>query len=201
MEPTSIIWIIIGIAAAILLIYGIKKWVWFYNAFVFYFNEAEKRFANLDVLMQQRIDMISSLAQSIKKYDIHEYKAIKDTIEARSRWSKDASLNQKVKAANEIENNFLKVQAVFERYPKLRAIGLHNKIMGRGNISRMEYQLQRFRLGYNHIIQKYNERVQRFPRNIVAKVHGFEKLNYLVLGNEVNQGAHKGFNPKEIFND
>ena len=38
--------------------------------------------------MQQRIDMISSLAQSIKKYDIHEYKAIKDTIEARSRWSK-----------------------------------------------------------------------------------------------------------------
>ena len=201
METASIIWIVIGAVATILLIYGIRKWVWFYNAFVFYFNEAEKRFANIDVLMQQRIDMISGLAQSIKKYDIHEYKALKDVIEARSRWSKDASLNQKVKAANEIENNFIKIQAVFEKYPKLRAIGLHRSIMGHGNISRMESHLRKFRLGYNHIIEKYNERVERFPRNIVASVHGFKKLNYLQLGNEVNLGSHEGFNPKEIFND
>lgn len=201
METSTII-LIGGIAVgAVALFFLSKGWITIYNKFVYWRTRAERKFADIDVVMQQRLDMISALTQVVKKYDIHEYKALKDVIEARGRWTKDAPLNEKVGAAQEIENNFIKVQAVYERYPKLKAIALHEKILGHGNISRMESKLRDFRLGYNRIAQEYNERVQRFPRNIIAWIHGFKILEYLTMGNQINQGPQEIYKPKEIFND
>jgi LemA protein len=201
MEITTIAWIG-GIAVgAIALFFLGKGWTTIYNKFVYWRTRAERKFADIDVIMQQRIDMLPSLAQVAKKYSIHEYKTIKDTIEARSRWSKDMPINAKVQAVQDVENNFLKIQAVFEKYPKVKADKLYQQIMGSGNITRVERRLREFRLGYNKVAQDYNERVQRFPRNIVAKVHGFEMINYLTLGNQINQGPQEAYKPKEIFND
>lgn len=188
-------------ASALVLFVLIKEWVVVYNKFVYWKNKLEERFAGIDVIMQRRIDMLPALAQVAKKYSIHEYKTIKDTIEARSRWSKDATLNDKVKAVDEMENNFIKLQAVFERYPKVQADKLYQQIMGSGNITRIERKLQDFRLGYNQVVRNYNQRVQVFPRNIVAKVHGFNTASYLSLGNQVNQGPQEKYKSKELFND
>ena len=195
-----IVYAIVAVVAVMLLVIA-RSWIIIYNKFQYWKNKAEKRFAGIDVIMQQKLDMLPALAQAIKKYDIHEYKALKDTIEARSRWTKDAPLNERVQAAQEVENNFLKVQAVFERYPKLQAERFHEKIMGRGNISHMEHKLAKYRLGYNQVVEQYNRRVSIFPRNIVAKVHGFKKLEYLSLGNKQNQDEQETYNSKELFND
>jgi len=73
--------------------------------------------------------------------------------------------------------------------------------MGHGNISNIERKLQQFRLTYNKVVRDYNERVERFPRNIVAKVHGFKTANYLTLGNKINQEQQEEYNPKELFNE
>ena len=180
MEISTIIWyggIAIGIIAILILVRG---WIVIYNKFQYWINSAKRKFADIDVLMQQRMDMLPVLAQVVKKYDIHEYKALKDVIEARSRWSKDASLNEKTQAFKEVDNAFLKIQAVFERYPKLKADALHKSIMGHGSISRMESKLREGRLAYNRVVQKYNERVNIFPRNIVARIHGFKELEYFL---------------------
>lgn len=201
METTTIIWTGALVVIAIALYMLIKGWIVIYNKFVYWRTRAERKFADIDVVMQQRIDMLPALAQVVKKYDIHEYKAIKDTIEARSRWSKDAPLNDKVRAAEQIENSFIKIQAVFEKYPKLKAFALHHNLMGHGNISRIESRLREFRLSYNRVAQDYNERVMRFPRNIVAKVHGFTLLEYLTMGNKINQGPQEDYKPKELFDD
>jgi LemA protein len=199
MEISTIIWIGVSVFAAIILFLLIRGWIVIYNKFVYWRTRAERKFADIDVIMQQRIDMLSALAQAVKKYDIHEYKALKDVIETRSRWTKDMPLNEKVKAVQEIDNGFLRIQAVFERYPKLKASVLHQNIMS--NISSIESKLREFRLAYNRVAQQYNERVQRFPRNIVAWVHGFKKLDYLTLGNQINQGTQEAYKPKELFND
>jgi LemA protein len=191
MEPLT--WAIIAVVVIVLIIL-VKNWISIYNKFVYWYERAKRKLSDIDVIMQQRLDMVIALAQVVKKYDIHEYKLIKDTIEARSRWSKDADINSKVKAAQEIDNAFLKIQAVFERYPKSKADALHQSLMGHGNLSRVESRLRETRLGYNHIAQQYNERVQRFPRNIVAMVHGFKVIAYL-------NGPQDTYNPKEIFND
>lgn len=201
METITIAWIGMGALGAIGIFSLTKGWITVYNKFIYWKNKLDEKFAGIDVIIQRRIDMLQALAQVAKKYSIHEYKTIKDTIEARSRWSKDIPINEKVKAVEDVENNFLKIQAVFEKYPKVKADKLYQKIMGSGNITRIERELQKFRLTYNRAVRDYNERVQRFPRNIVAKVHGFKVANYLVLGNEINQGTQEKYKPKEIFTE
>ena len=195
MNIATMIWIGVGVVALILLIWLTKGYIVIYNKFQYWIARAKRKFADIDVIMQQRVDMISALAQTVKKYDIHEYKTFKDVTEARSRWTKDTPLNEKVKVAEQIENNFLKLQAVFEKYPKIKADELHKNLMGHGNLSRIESRLREARLGYNRVVQQYNERVNIFPRNIVAKMHGFKEFEYL------NFSGQEAYSPKEIFKD
>jgi len=166
-----------------------------YNKFQYWVNKAERKFADIDVIIQQRVDMIHALANTVKKYDIHEYKTLKDVIESRSRWSKDAPINERVQKAQETENKIglLNIQALFEKYPRLKAGPLHKSLLG--NLSRIESRLRRARLEYNKTVQMYNERLAWFPRKIVARVHRFKKLNYLDFGSQ------EPYQPKEIFND
>ena len=193
MDIITLIWIGILVGAAIAIILLVKGWIRIYNSFIYWYTKAERKFADISVVMQQRIDQLTALAQTVKKYDIHEYKAIKDTIEARSRWTKDTDLNSKVKAAQEIENNFFKIQAVFERYPKLKAELLHKNLMK--SIWKTESKLRHARLDYNRAVQGYNERLRRFPRKIIASAHGFKSLNYLEFPTQT------AFEPKKIFED
>ena len=143
--------------------------------------------------MQERLDNIHALAQIAKKYDIHEYKALKDVIEARSKWTRDTDLNEKVKLASEVENNYFKLQAIFERYPNLKADQMHISLMERD--SRIERKLRQIRLEYNRVVQQYNERTRRFPRKIIARVHNFKELDYLTFKGQ------PAFEPGEIFED
>lgn len=195
METSTIIIWVIAIVIAVLLYYLIKGWIVIFNKFQYWINRAERKFADINVIMQQRVDLINALAQVAKKYSIHEYKTIKDTIEARSGWTKDPDFNKKVKTAEQIENNFLKLQAVFEKYPRVKADSLYKRLMGKGNLSRTESKCRRARLEYNQTVNKLNERINRFPRNIVAWIHGFKELDYLEFANQEH------YNPKEIFKD
>lgn len=201
MELSTILWIGAGLLVAIGIISLVKWWITIYNKFVYWTSKIDERFAGIDVIMQRRLDMLPALAQVAKKYSIHEYKTIKDTIEARSRWTKDTPLNDKVRAIEDVENNFIKIQAVFERYPHVKADKLYQQIMGRGNITGVEKKLQVFRLNYNNVVRKYNQRVQTFPRNLVAQVHGFKKANYLTLGNQINQGPQDTYKARDLFKD
>src|SRR3989338_5706975 len=132
MEIQTIIWIGVGLVGAVLIYKLSKGYISIYNKFIYWKNKVEGKFANIDIIMQQRIDMLHALAQVAKKYSIHEYKTIKDTIEARSRWTKDSDFNKRVKAAEEIENNFIKIQAVFERNTNVKADNLYQQLMASG---------------------------------------------------------------------
>ena len=193
MATSVIIWLIVGTILVVALGFSVRAWISIYNKFQYWINRAKRKFADVDVIMQERLDNIHALAQIAKKYDIHEYKALKDVIEARSRWTKEADLNEKVKLASEVENNYLKLQAIFEKYPNLKADKMHISLMERD--SRVERRLRKTRLEYNRVAQQYNERTKIFPRNIVAIVHSFNELDYLSFeGQEL-------YEPKEIFAD
>jgi LemA protein len=193
MTMATIIWIVVGVIVIIVLGVSVRGWISIYNKFQYWITRAQRKFADVDVVMQERLDNIHALAQIAKKYDIHEYKALKDVIEARSRWTKDAELNEKVKLASEVENNYLKLQAIFEKYPNLKADQMHISIMERD--SRVERRLRKTRLEYNRVAQQYNERTRKFPRNIVARVHNFKELDYLAFEGQ------ETYEPKEIFED
>ena len=193
MATSAIIWIAVGTIIAIAVSISIRAWISIYNKFQYWLTRAQRKFADIDVIMQERVDNIHALAQIAKKYDIHEYKVLKDVIEARSRWTKDTGLNEKVKLASEIENNYLKLQAVFEKYPELKADKMHLTVMERD--SRVEKRLRKTRLEYNRVAQHYNERTRRFPRNVVARIHNFKELDYLTFEGQ------EAYEPKEIFED
>ncbi|MDD5126583.1 MAG: LemA family protein [Dehalococcoidales bacterium] len=192
MSLSTSIWVIVWSVVVVILFLGIWAWISIYNKFQYWITRAQRKFADIDVIMQERIDNIQALAQVTKKYDIHEYKTLKDTIEARSRWTKDTDLNEKVKLASQIENNYLKLQAVFEKYPELKADKMHMTLMERD--SHVERRLRKTRLEFNRVAQHYNERTRRFPRNIVARAHNFNLLDYLSFEGQ-------DYEPKEIFND
>ena len=188
------IWLyIVLIIIVVVILYIIKLWVTTYNKFHYWYERAKETFSDIEVVMQERIDKIHALAQIVKKYDIHEYKTLKDVIEARTGWSKDLPLNERVKAASEVENNFFKLQAVFEKYPNLKADALHQRLLSKG--SHVESRLRRARTKYNNVVRKYNYRTKKFPRSIVARTHGFEPLEYLVFEES------ESYKPKEIFED
>jgi LemA protein len=193
MAISTIIWLVVGVIIAIALGVSVKSWISIYNKFQYWITRAQRKFADVDVIMQERLDNVHALAQIAKKYDIHEYKALKDVIEARSRWTKDAELNEKVKLASELENNYLKLQAVFEKYPDLKADKMHIALMDRD--SGIERRLRKTRLEYNRVAQQYNERTSRFPRNVVARAHNFKELDYLTFE------CQEAYEPKEIFED
>ena len=195
MEISTIIWIGVLVFVAVILILLSKGWAVIYNKFIYWRTRAERKFADIDVVMQQRIDMLPALAQVVKKYDIHEYKTLKEVIEARSRWSKETDINKKVKDVEAIENNFFKLQAVFEKYPQLKAEALHKSFMGKGNLSRVESRLRGARMEYNRAAEQYNRRVKTFPRNIVATIHKYNLIPYVNLPNQ------EKYNPKGIFED
>lgn len=193
MAISTIIWLVLGFIIIIALGFSVKAWIGVYNKFQYWITRAQRKFADVDVVMRERLDNIHALAQVAKKYDIHEYKALRDVIEARSRWTKDTDLNEKVKLTSEVENNYLKLQAVFERYPNLKADQLHISLMERD--SRIERRLRKTRLEYNRVAQQYNERTRRFPRNIIARAHSFKELEYLIFEGQ------EAYEPKEIFED
>lgn len=193
MAITTIIWIVVGVIIAITLGVSVRGWISVYNKFQYWITRAQRKFADVDVVMQERLDNIHALAQIAKKYDIHEYKALKDVIEARSKWTRDADLNEKVKLASEVENNYFKLQAIFERYPNLKADQMHISLMERD--SGIERRLRKTRLEYNRVAQQYNKRTRQFPRNIVARVHNFKELDYLTFEGQ------PAFEPGEIFED
>ena len=193
MATSAIIWLIVGTILVVALGFSVRAWISIYNKFQYWINRAKRKFADVDVIMQERLDNIHALAQIAKKYDIHEYKALKDVIEARSRWTKEADLNEKVRLASEVENNYLKLQAIFEKYPNLKADKMHISLMERD--SGIERRLRKTRLEYNRVAQQYSERTRRFPRNIVAHVHNFKELDYLTFEGQ------EAYEPKEIFED
>lgn len=193
MSSVAIVWLVISALIVIGIVILIRTWISIYNKFQYWITRAQRKFADVDIIMQERLDLVLALSQIAKKYDIHEYKALKDVIEARSKWTKDTELNDKVKLASEVENNYLKLQAVFERYPDLKADKMHISLMEKD--SKIEKRLREKRLEYNRVAQKYNERTRRFPRNLVAQVHNFNELDYLTFGEQ------PVFEPREIFND
>lgn len=193
MDIYEILPYVIAAIIAIIILYVIKKWVTTYNKFHYWYERAKEAFSDIEVVMQERIDKLHALAQIVKKYDIHEYKALKDVIEARTGWSKDLDFNERVKAASEVENNFFKLQAVFEKYPNLKADALHHNLLSKN--SRVESKLRKARTKYNNVVRKYNYRTKKFPRSVVAKAHGFEPLEYLVFD------ERETYKPKEIFDE
>lgn len=160
--------IIFGVVI-VLAIWGVSL----YNNLVKLRNNRENAFANIDVQLKQRHDLIPQLVATVKGYADHEKEVLTRVTEARSAAMNAGSINEKVQAENALTSALAGLRVSLEAYPDLKAN--QNFLQLQGEISDVENKLAAVRRFFNSATRELNNAVQTFPSNIFAKMFGFQK--------------------------
>jgi LemA protein len=160
-------WIITGIVVIIVLVFVLT-----YNRFVVLRNRIENAFAQIDVQLKRRADLIPNLIEVVKGYAKHEKKVFTDVTEARSAVLKAQTIPEKAKADNMMTAALKSVFAVAEAYPKLEAS--ENFRMLQEELSGTESKIAYSRQAYNDSVLSYNNGIEMFPGNVIAGMFTFK---------------------------
>ncbi|MDN3690028.1 LemA family protein [Cyclobacterium jeungdonense] len=171
----SIIWIVLIIVVVV----GIFV-VSLYNKLVAYKNNRENAFADIDVQLKQRHDLIPQLVSSVKGYMEHEAGVLTRVTEARSRAMKASTIDGKIAAEQELGAALQGLQIQVEAYPDLKANT--NFLQLQNEISDVENKLAAARRYFNSATKEYNVAVQSFPSNVIAGMFGFHTEQMFDVG-------------------
>jgi len=177
--------IIIIIIAAIIAIWLISL----YNRLVKLRNNRENSFADIDVQLRQRHDLIPQLVEAVKGYMKHESTVLSDVTNARANAMKANTIPEKIAAENQLTSALRGLQVAVEAYPDLKAS--QNFINLQEEISDVENKLAAARRYFNSATKEYNNAVEVFPSNIIAGTYGFTKEVMFDLGTENRKSMEK----------
>lgn len=184
-------WIIIGIAV-ILVIYFISL----YNRLVSYRNTRENAFADIDVQLKQRHDLIPQLVEAVKGYMKHENSTLVELTQARAAALAAQTIDEKIDAENRLSSALNGLKVSVEAYPDLKASA--NFMQLQGEIADVENKLAASRRFFNSATKEYNNAVETFPANIVSGMFGFRREKMFDLGDtqrvQLDQAPKLNFN-------
>jgi len=169
--------IITGIAIVLILIF-----VSMYNSLVKLRNNRENAFADIDVQLKQRHDLIPQLVESVKGYAAHEKDTLDRVIQARNGAVSAQGIDNKIAAENSLTSALAGMRVTLEAYPDLKAN--QNFLQLQEEISDVENKLASVRRFFNSATKELNNAVETFPSNIVAGMFGFKKEIFFDLGTE-----------------
>ena len=178
MELSSII-IIIIVGVLLLLVFYV---IGVYNGLVNARNKVKDQFAQIDVQLKRRSDMIPNLVETVKGYAKHEEKTFKEVIEARNKMNSAGNINEELEASNNVTTALNKLFALSEAYPELKAN--ENFLSLQKDLKETEDKLSYARQFYNDTVLKYNNLREKFPSNIVANIFGFKEINFFKAENK-----------------
>lgn len=161
---------IIVIAAAALLALGA---IGIYNNLVTLRNNRENAFANIDVQLKQRHDLIPQLVATVKGYAQHEKDLLEKVTAARNAAMSASTINDKIEAENALTHAMMSLRAVAEAYPDLKAN--QNFLQLQAEISDVENKLAATRRYFNSATKELNSGVQHFPAVLLAGMFGFHR--------------------------
>ena len=144
-----------------------------YNNLVKLRNTRENAFANIDVQLKQRHDLIPQLVATVKGYATHEKETLQRVTDARAAAMGAATINDKIQAENTLSSALAGLKVSLESYPDLKAN--QNFLQLQGEISDIENKLAASRRFFNSTTRELNNAVQTFPSNILAGMFGFKK--------------------------
>jgi len=170
----NFIYIIIGIAVVFFL------WaIAIYNGFVKLINRAKEAWADIDVQLKRRYDLIPNLVETVKGYATHEREAFENVTKARAMALGAQGLEEKGKAENMLTGALKSVFAIAEAYPQLKAN--ENFLELQRELSDTENKIQAARRFYNGNVRDLNIGVETFPKNIIANMFKFSKMEFFQL--------------------
>ncbi|MEI7480499.1 MAG: LemA family protein [bacterium] len=159
--------------------------LWFifvYNGFIKNKNRAEEAWADIDVQLKRRYDLIPNLVNTVKGYAAHESGTLDRVTELRNMSMKARNMAEKSQAENILTDALKSVFAVAEAYPDLKAN--QNYLALQTELSDTENKIQAARRFYNGNVRDFNIAVNSFPQNLVAGVFHFVEMEYFELEND-----------------
>jgi len=168
-----ILYIVLGIVAILVL--------WFiamYNRFVTLVNRAKEAWADIEVQLKRRYDLIPNIIGTVKGYAVHESKAFESVSAARSA-AMGAPAAKKGEAENMLTGALRSLFAVAEAYPDLKAN--QNFLHLQQELADTENKIQAARRFYNTNVRDLNTEMEQFPGNIVSGMFRFEKREFFDL--------------------
>lgn len=153
-----------------------------YNRLVRLRNNRENAFADIDVQLKQRHDLIPQLIETVKGYMKHEEGVLTKVTEARSKAINADNIDAKIAAEIELSTAMSGFNIAVEAYPDLKAST--NFMQLQEEMSDIENKLAAVRRYFNSATRELNNAVEMFPSNIVAGMFGFSKAEFFDLGEE-----------------
>lgn len=159
-----------------------------YNRFVRMNNRVKERQSHIDVLLNQRFDLIPNIVETVKGYAKHESSTLEELVNLRS------SYNNKgfsIEETEKVDKKFNNIMMLAESYPDLKAntqfLSLQN------SLNDIENKLNYARTSYNDAVTSYNNLVESVPSNVVAKMFSFEKKELFKIDEEKKANVKVNF--------
>lgn len=150
-----------------------------YNGLVILRNRIENAWAQIDVQLKRRYDLIPNLIETVKGYATHEKELFENVTKARSNAIAAGSVGEQSKAENMLTGTLRSLFAVAENYPDLKAN--QNFMMLQEELAGTEGKIAYARQFYNDSVMKFNTKIQTMPTNIVAGMFGFTERPYFEI--------------------
>ena len=166
-------WIIVGIVVLLIILYVIST----YNTLIKLRNRVKDQWAQIEVQLKRRFDLIPNIVETVKGYAKHESDTLKGVIEARNKFTVAGTKEDEMKANNELTGAIRQLFALSESYPELKADTSFLKLQS--NLEETEDKISSARQFYNDTVLSLNNKVELFPSNLVAKIFGFKKEAFL----------------------
>ena len=144
-----------------------------YNNLVQLRNRVDNAWAQIDVQLQRRLDLIPNLVETVKGYAAHESGTLQKVTEARSAVAHAATPEQKMAADNVLTDTLKSLFAISEAYPDLKANQNFQQLQS--EITATEDKISYMRQSYNDVVMKFNNAIETFPGMLVAGPFGFKK--------------------------
>ena len=162
-------WIILIIVLVLLVLWAIST----YNKLIALRNRVKDQWAQIDVQLKRRFDLIPNLVETVKGYTKHESETLEAVIKARNTYVTAGTPEAQMKADGELTQAISKLFALTESYPDLKANTNFQHLQE--ELTQTESKIASARQFYNDTVMLYNNKVSMVPSNIIASLFKFDK--------------------------
>ena len=170
-------WIVLGVIVVFVL------WIiMIYNQLVAMRQRVSQSFADVDVQLKQRHDLIPNLVETVKGYAAHERGTLEEVVKARNAAMTAQGPAQQAAAENMLSGALRQLFALSEAYPDLKANQNFQQLQA--ELSDIENKIAAARRFFNNAVQEYNTGIQQFPAALFAAMLGFTQRTFFDVGEE-----------------
>ena len=172
------------------LVFALVGWfVMDYNRLIQLRNHLKNAWAQIDVQLKRRHDLIPNLVGAVKGYATHEQETLEGVIEARSKATSASGVKEQSQAESELSGALGRLMMVVEQYPDLQAN--QNFLALQEELTSTENKIGFSRQHFNDSVMQFNTKIQSIPSNIIAGMFGFKEESFFELEAKEEREAPK----------